>query len=262
MSIDARNEAKERVREAVDIVDLVGSYLPLRNQGRDMVGLCPWHDDSRPSLRVSPERQSYKCFVCDLGGDIFSFVQQIEGVTFPEALELLAERAGIVLPKSGQASTPEKSSEKKLLLAAMDWATQQYHRFLIEGRDAEIAREYLRGRHISDESLARFRIGYAPNEWDWLLQRAAGTPYTPAVLEKVGLLKRRSSGDGYYDAYRGRVLFTIRDCSNREARPIALGGRILPEFSDDATPKYINSPDTPLFSKNRQLYGFDQARQR
>jgi DNA primase len=257
-------DAKEQVRQAVDIVDLVGSYVQLRRQGRNFVGLCPWHDDSRPSLQVNPDRQSFKCWVCDYGGDVFSFVMRAEGLEFREALELLAERAGIQLkppPQQGSepgAPPPRPEDDKRTLYRAMAWAEEQFHRCLISAPEAEAGREYFKQRGILEESIRRFRLGFAPDRWDWLLERARGTDWTTAILERVGLLRRRELGGGFYDWFRGRVMFSIRDA---RSRPVAFGGRVLPQLADDRSSKYINSPETPLFSKSRELYALDLARE-
>ncbi|MEM6798972.1 MAG: DNA primase [Planctomycetota bacterium] len=251
-------DAKELVRQATDIVDLVGGYLQLRRQGRNYVGLCPWHDDTRPSMQVNPERQTFKCWVCDIGGDVFSFLMKIDGLEFREALETLADRAGIPLtkPQGGQAQ-PGGPGDKKTLLAAAAWAEEQFYRCLQTESFAEPARRYLSERGIAAESINRFRIGFAPDRWDWLLAKSRSTPYSTAVLDRIGLVKQRQSGGGWYDFYRGRVIFPIHDI---RSRPIAFGGRVLPEFSENAGGKYINSPETPLFSKSNQLYALDLAR--
>jgi DNA primase len=250
------DSAKEQVKRAVDIVDLVGDYVSLRREGRGYKGLCPWHDDSRPSLQVNPERQSFKCFVCNIGGDIFSFVMKQENVEFREALEMLADRAGIVLGRGG------KGRDKQLLYQAMAWAEQQYHECLLTSDAAQPARAYLAERGITPESIERFHLGYSPDAWDWLVARARGTRFTPQILETIGLLKRRQNGPGCHEPFRGRVLFPIRDVQNR---PIALGGRILPGASKAqgdkfAGPKYYNSPETPIFHKGGTLYGLDVAK--
>lgn len=252
------DDAKEQVRQATNIVDLVGGYLQLRRQGRHYVGLCPWHDDSRPSMHVNEERQTFKCFVCDIGGDVFSFVMKMDGLEFREALELLADRAGIPLaPPSGPRPEPGGPGDKKTLLAAAAWAEDQFHRCLQSDPRAKAASDYLAERGISTASIAKFRIGFAPNEWDWLLGKSRSTTFSPAVLERIGLVKNRKEGDGHYDFYRGRVIFPIRDV---RTRPIAFGGRVLPQFAENAGGKYINSPETPLFSKSSQLYALDLAR--
>ncbi|MEX2170168.1 MAG: DNA primase [Pirellulales bacterium] len=249
-------DAKEQIRQAIDIVDLVGGFLPLRRQGRGYVANCPWHDDSRPSLQINPERQSWKCWVCDVGGDIFSFVMKMERVEFREAMEMLAEKAGVSLqavakPASGSAG------DKRTLFAALAWAEEQFHRCLLQDPQAEPVRNYLADRKISAESIRKFRLGFSPPAWDWLVARAANTAWTTAVLERVGLILQRTTGEGWYDRFRGRVMFPIHDVRDR---PIAFGGRIMPQFADDRSAKYVNSPETPLFSKSSQLYGLAQAR--
>ncbi len=256
-------DVKEQVRQAVDIVDLVGHYIQLRRQGRGYVGLCPWHDDSRPSLQVNPERQSFKCWVCDIGGDVFSFTMEMEGVSFREALEILADRAGIELKArpAPQPGAPQAAGDKRTLYRAMAWAESLYHEYLLESPDAEAARRYLSERGITPQSIEKFHIGFAPDRWEWILSQAQpdqsnANSSRAKVLEAVGLLGRRDGG-GTYDRFRGRVLFSIRDTQNR---PVGLGGRVLPELADDKSAKYYNTTDTPLFSKSNLLYGLDVAR--
>ena len=247
--------AREQVRQASDITAVIGSYLELRRAGRNLVARCPWHDDNRPSLQVNPERQSWKCWVCDIGGDVFSFIMQREGVDFREALEMLAERAGITLTRGkSQPGEPGSPNDKKTLYAAMAWAEQQFHRYLKEAMEADNARDYLRGRGITDESIERFHIGYAPDDWTWLVNRAKAASFSPAVLKAVGLTGESEKSGRPYDLFRGRVLFPIRDTQHR---PIAFGGRVLPGSQDPA--KYKNSPETRLYSKHEQLYGLDVA---
>jgi DNA primase len=256
VSLSSLQDAKEQVRASVDIVDLVGSYIGLRRQGRGYVGHCPWHDDSRPSLQVNPERQSFKCWVCDIGGDIFSFVMKAENLEFREALEMLAERAGISLaPVAKTQAGGENPFDRRNLLKCMAWAEEQFHQCLLRHPGAEPARRYLAERGINDASIKAFHIGFAPNEWDWTIKRAATANWTPAVLERVGLIGK---GDrGYYDRFRGRLMFSIRDARSRS---IAFGGRVLPEFARDNDAKYVNSPETPLFNKSSELYALDMAR--
>ncbi len=248
-------DAKEQIRHAVDIVDLVGDYLQLRREGRIYKALCPWHDDSRPSLQVNPERQSFRCWVCDIGGDIFSFVMKIEGVDFAEALTMLAERAGVALERRSGAQAGSRD-DKRLWYQAMAWAEQQYHQALLNSPEAEPARRYLSERQIPIESWRRWHLGYAPRDRHWLGQRARETPYTTAVLETVDLLSRTESGE-LYERFRGRVLFSIRD---PQGRPVAFGGRLLPGMEQTSPAKYVNSRETPLFTKSEMVYGLDLAR--
>lgn len=256
MSSSALFDTKERVRQAIDIVELVGSYLQLRREGRNYKALCPWHDDTRPSLQVNPERQSFKCWVCNVGGDIFSFMMKMENVEFPEALALLAERAGIQL-KPQRSGTAGKDDEKRTLYQAMAWAGEQFHRCLTDAPEAEPARRYLADRKITTESIRRYRLGFAPDRWDWLLKQALATEISPKALEAVGLIVRKQDGSGHYDRFRARVLFPIHDL---QGRPVAVGGRILPQLANDNAAKYVNSPETLLFSKSSMLYALDSAR--
>ena len=234
MSFASSFDDKERVRQAIDIVDLVGGYLQLRREGRGYKAICPWHDDTRPSLQVNPDRQSFKCWVCDIGGDIFSFIMKMENIDFPEALAMLADRANITLtPRQGrqggegraerrEAGSPD---DKRTLYQAAAWAEQQFERCLLSDAEGESARRYLDNRGVSDESIRRYHLGFSPDRWDWLIKQALKSGFSPAVLEKVGLLIRRDGG-GHYDRFRGRVIFSIRDV---QGRPVAIGGRVLPE---------------------------------
>ncbi|MFP6693281.1 MAG: DNA primase [Pirellulales bacterium] len=259
MSLTSSLDTKEQVRAAVDIVELVGGQIPLRRQGRGYVGSCPWHDDRRPSLQVNPERQTWKCWVCDIGGDIFSFVMQREGVEFREALSMLAERAGIELQHSRVDATggPPPAATKQRLYQAAAWVEHEYHQCLLESDTAEPARRYLDDRQIHPDSIRRFKIGFAPNQWDWLLRRVSQSEFTPQDLERIGAVGTSAKTGRRYDRFRGRLLFSIRDV---QGRPIALGGRILPNIAQDEVAKYVNTADTPLFVKSGQLYGLDLAR--
>ncbi|MBL9124099.1 MAG: DNA primase [Planctomycetaceae bacterium] len=250
-------DAKENVRRAVDIVDLVGHYVQLQRRGRLYLGLCPWHDDSHPSLQVNPERQSFKCWACNVGGDVFSFIMKIESVSFPEALRMLADRAGIQLePQRGGAPSVDDEL-KRAWYQAVAWAERQFHELLTERPEGEAGRRYLADRGISPESIQEFQLGFAPDRWDWLLERARQTSFSPTLLEAVGLAVKRDQGSGHYDRFRGRVLFPIRD---PQGRPVAFGGRILPELAQTTQAKYINSPETPLFSKSSMLYALDRSK--
>ena len=266
MSFATALDAKEQVRQATEIVELVGSYLELRRQGTGYVALCPWHDDSRPSLQVNPHRQSWKCWVCDVGGDVFSFVMRQEGVDFRQALEMLAERSGIELTSQRKSQVPPGSPhDKKTLYAATRWAEEQFHDCLLQAPDAGVARDYLDQRAIEASSIERFRIGFSPGNSHWLQDRARSTGFSPAVLEAAGLTQQYADSGRFRDRFRGRVIFPIRDTMDR---PIAFGGRVLPAVAEqieqsrgNPPPKYVNSPETLLFSKSNQLYGLNIARQ-
>ena len=254
-------DVKEQVRQATDIVELVGSYAALRRQGRNFVALCPWHDDSRPSLQVNPERQSFKCWVCDIGGDVFSFLMRMESLEFREALEMLAERAGIELKPQRKPGEQPSEFDRGNLYKVMSWAEQLFCRCLSQSPEAQPAQQYLQERGVTDASVNTFHLGFAPDRWDWLLKSASQAGISPTVLERVGLVLPRQSGEGHYDRFRGRLMFSIRDV---RSRPIGFGGRVLPGVgksdSDRPEAKYINSPETPLFSKSAELYALELAR--
>ena len=252
-----RDDLKERVREAVDIVDVVSTYISLRRTGKVMVGLCPWHEDSRPSFHVHPERQTFRCWVCNVGGDAFSFMMRMEKIEFREALEQLASRAGIELTR-GRSGLP--SDLKTALYRTLDWAAKRFSDCLQDAPEAQSARDYLQARGLLPATIQRFQLGYAPDSWDWLLRQASAAGISSEHLSQAGLAVERqdrggSIGSGHYDRFRARILFPIRDPL---ARCVAFGGRILPGSTPDAA-KYINSPETALFSKSSMLYGLDTA---
>ena len=254
MSQASATDTKEQVRQATDIVELIGASLTLRREGRQYKGLCPWHDDSRPSLQINPERQSWKCWVCDIGGDVFSFVMKRDGLTFPEALELLADRAGIAHRRSGGS---QQQSNKKRLFDIAAWAESLFHHTLLDDPVAAPARDYLTQRAISQDTIEQFHLGFSPNDWSWLVRKAQHDAVDIKDLTAIGLLGVSQKTGKPYDRFKGRVLFSIRD---PQGRPIATGGRILPEWAKENPAKYINSPETPLFSKSHSLYALDLAK--
>jgi DNA primase len=254
----AATELKELVRSRTDIVQLIGESLTLQPErgGRLFKGLCPFHDDHNPSLQVNPERQTYKCWSCNEGGDCFSFVMKYEGVGFREALESLARRAGVELPQySGprEESGPSKSS----LLEVLAWAEAEFQRFFQQAAAAQRARDYLRERRFTAETLAGCRVGYHPDQWDWLIERAKGK-YSAEQLSAVRLVKAREHGAGYQDYFVDRVLFPIHD---ERGRCVAFGGRLLPDSKQQNAGKYFNSSESPVFHKSRLIYGLDRARE-
>lgn len=244
--------AISQVQQANDIVDVVSEHVSLKKKGREMVGLCPFHQDHRPSMYVNPAKQIFKCFACSAGGDVLKFVQMREGLTFPQAVERLAERAGIQLKPVRSARRQERSSEGQInpnTLAKLNaWAMQFFQASLNDPQKGKIAREYLGQRQISAESIARWKIGVAPNASD-ALARAAAAKGIPARLLGPGGL---TTGAGQ-DKFVHRLMFPITDATGRV---IGFGGRTL----SDLGAKYINSPATPLFDKSNTLYGLEQAR--
>jgi len=245
---------KQRIKEANDIVDVVGSYIALRPAHGTFKGLCPFHEDQRPSFDVDPRRQRYKCWACNEYGDVIKFVEKFERVSFREALELLARRAGITLEKVQK--NPHEP-DRGAMLDVMRWAQEQFQKNLLDAPEAEAARKYLGERRLTGESVRRFGLGYAPGQWEWLAAKAAQARISAELLATVGLLGKRSEGKGYYDRFRDRVIFPIRD---QRGQTVGFGGRILPGSPQQDGPKYYNSAETPLFSKSDQLYGIDLAR--
>jgi DNA primase len=247
---------KTQVKEANDIVDVVGSYIALRPAGPTFKGLCPFHDDHKPSLDVDPRRQRYTCWACGKRGDVFTFIQEHDRVDFSEALELLARRAGISLEKNRRSP---HAGARAPMLEVMRWATEQMHQCLLDSPLAEAARHYLGERRLTGETVRRFALGYAPAAGAWLAERAERAGLSLEMLARVGLVNRRDEGKGFYDRFRDRVMFPIRDA---RGHTVGLGGRILPTSSSSAkAAKYLNSSETPLFTKSEHLYAIDQARQ-
>lgn len=259
MSHFAADEFKELVRSRTDIVNLISESVTLNSQrgGREFVGLCPFHDDHNPSMRVYPDRQSYKCWSCGEGGDCFSFVMKREGIGFRETLEMLARRANVELPKAYRAAADTPGQNKNRLYEIVAWAENEFHECLLKSPTAERARRYLQERGISGNSIARFRLGFHPDDWQWLLERARGR-FAPSELATVKLVGEREGNNGYFDYFVNRVMFPIRDA---QKRPVAFGGRILPGSPDKGMAKYFNSVDNVLFHKSRLLYALDHARE-
>ena len=244
---------RERIRDATDIVDLVSEHVQLVKKGRNFSGLCPFHDEKTPSFSVNPDRQFYHCFGCGAGGDVFKFVQEIDRVTFVEALKFLAERAGIALPERSGPSREEVAAEDELY-RANDLAQKYFHHLLLNDEVGASARTYLQTRGLTGETITRFGLGYAPPGWDALLKVAGRRGLSPQSLERAGLAVPRSNGSGHYDRFRDRVTFPIANLSNRT---VAFGARAL---QPDQEPKYLNSSETPIYHKGRVLYGLSIAR--
>lgn len=255
-------DLKERVRTAIDIVDVVSASLTVVPKGRMLAAHCPWHDDRSPSLTINQERQSWKCWVCDIGGDIFSFVMKRDGVDFVTALKTLAEQAGIEFRQGPQAK-PGSAQDKSTLLAAVKAVAEAYYQQLDSPQtdDAKIAAEYLASRGIDDSLRKQFHIGFAPDSWDFATSLLAKQNFRPEIAAAAGVALKRREKEGSYDLFRGRLMFPIHDLQHRT---ISMGGRVIPEIArrhgDRAGGKYINGPETLLFRKSQQLYGLDQAR--
>lgn len=244
--------AINRVQQANDIVDVVGEHVSLTKKGRELVGLCPFHEDHRPSMNVNPVKQIFKCFACGAGGDVLKFIQMREGLTFPQAIERLAERAGIPL-KPVQHNVPRSSGpagdvDPNLLARVNKWAMRFFQQCLNDPEKGKHAREYLEGRGLSSETVAKWQLGLGPNALDLLAKKAAQQKIPGQLLQQAGFTT--ASGQ---DRFVNRLMFPITDVTGRV---VGFGGRTL----DGTGAKYINSPTTPLFDKSNTLYGLEQAR--
>ncbi len=248
------DETIDSVRSASDIVDVVGEYVRLKRSGSNYFGLCPFHSENTASFSVHPEMGIFKCFGCGAGGDVFQFVMRIEGLEFPEALRSLAERAGLELPEEGEEER-ERVGQREGLFSALRFAARYYHHELTQAAEGKGALKYLRERRFSKRTIKTFGLGYAPDRWDGLLTAASGHHISEEVLEEAGLAIPRKGGSGRYDRFRGRIMFPIL---SHVGKVVGFGGRILSGDSDQ--PKYINSPETPVYNKSRVLYGLYQAK--
>jgi len=250
-----REALTRQIKDASDIVDVVGAFVSLQPAGGKYKGLCPFHNDHRPSFVVDPQWQNYRCWACGKFGDVFSFVQEKERVDFLEARELLARRAGISLEK---APDSPQNLGRALMLDVMKWAEEQYQKCYHAAPVADAARRYVAERQLNADSVQRFGVGFAPAAGDWLVRLATQARVDLDVLDKVGLIAQSDRGSGWYDRFRDRLMFPIR---NTRGQTVGFGGRILPSSpAKDKAPKYYNSADTPLFSKSDQLFGLDLAR--
>jgi len=245
----------DEVRNAVNIVSLVSEYVALRKRGRNHVARCPFHNEKTPSFNVSEEKQIFTCFGCGVGGDVFRFVMQIEHLSFVEAVQFLAGRYGVALPK-GSAPVPGSVADgttTDVLRKAMAAAVELYQRMLLESSEARGALAYLDRRGVTRETIERFRLGYSPASGDALIRSMKEKGFGVQVLEDCGLVKKAEDGTRYYDYFRGRIMFPITDA---QGRTLAFGARAL----GDKPPKYLNSPETRLYNKSRNLYGLSYAR--
>lgn len=240
------SDEREAIRQRVSLVDLVGQRVPLKKSGRDWKGLCPFHDDTNPSFTVSDKIQRYKCWSCGASGDIFNWVMETQKVDFPQALEILAKEAGITLaPRSKTADPNKRLNQDGAMTAALKFFREQISK-------SDAAREYIKDRQLAPDTLTHWEIGFAPAVDGILAQHLQKLGFSLAECRDLFLVEKDSSG-GYYDRFKSRLMFPIRD---ERGKLVAFGGRIVGE----GIPKYINSSDTPLYSKSRVLYGMHHAK--
>jgi DNA primase len=247
------SDAVQRVKDAAQIVDVIGECVALKRAGANMKGLCPFHAEKTPSFMVNPERQTFHCFGCGEGGDVLSFVTKYYNLTFPEALKELATRYQITLPeKRFTAADQNKAEKRQKLFEINERAARMYHEFLTNHSEAAQARSYLAGRDISEKMIIQFNLGYAPPGWDYLSNKVANSAIPLIDAQEAGLLAKKEKG-GFYDRFRDRILFPIFELTGRV---VGFGGRILGE----GEPKYLNTPETLIFDKSRMLFGLYQHR--
>lgn len=244
-------ELLDDIRSANSINEVISEYLPLKKNGRNYLGLCPFHAEKTPSFSVNPEKQIFYCFGCGEGGNIFGFIMKQQNMAFPEAVRYLAKKGGVAIPETLPRGRREGSRGKERLLEAND-AAVKYYRNNLRGRGGEPAMKYLLDRGMTEETIENFSLGYALPSWDGLARALMKKGFQEHELVKAGLLVPKSAG-GFVDRFRSRVLFPIADA---QGRVVGFGGRIMGK----GEPKYLNSPETPLYNKSRVLYGFDKAR--
>jgi len=242
----------EEVKSKTDIVALVSEYVPLTKSGKNYKGLCPFHNEKTPSFMVSPELQIFKCFGCGKGGDVFSFIKEIEGLEFRETLELLAKRAGVKLSRRKFTQTPEDAKLKKII-EINELSSNFYNYILKNHKVGERALDYLRKRGISNDAIDVFKLGYSPNTWDSVLNFLTKRKYDVVDIAASGLIVPRENAGGFYDRFRGRLIVPLR---NQRGEVVSFSGRSLGKED----PKYINGPETLSYKKDRYLYNLDLAR--
>jgi len=248
-------ELLDQIRTASDIVDIIGGYIPLKKAGTNFVALCPFHREKSPSFNVNAQRQIFHCFGCHKGGDVISFVREYENLNFFEAVKRLAERASIPLELDKDPKFQQTRQLKEVLLTIHEQIAQRWHSCLLNDAQAEIARSYLKSRAVEGDAVETFRLGYAPDAWDDTVNWAKAKKFDLPTVETAGLILKRDGRDGYYDRFRGRLVFPICD---DQGRVIGFSGRVLDPEAKAA--KYVNSPETPLFTKGRVFFGLDKSK--
>ena len=261
--MDSRQDQKIEIQQATDIVELIGRDIALKPKGREFVGLCPFHEDHRPSMSVAPSKQIFHCFACGSGGDVFGWMMKYHKMSFIEALRALADQAGITLindhAANNRTSAPEGPSDRDLIKQANTQAIEFFQAILHHKEHGCASRQYLQTRGIGNDMVDSFQLGYAPDRWDGLTKMIADKGWSNRSFELAGLLSHRRNRPGYLDRFRHRLIFPICDSIGR---PIAFGGRFLPEgtLNDPSEAKYLNTAETPLFNKSATLYGLHLAK--
>jgi DNA primase len=243
----------EEIKSRLNIIDVLGGYIRLEKAGANHRALCPFHNEKSPSFMINEDKQIWHCFGCQKGGDIFAFVMEIEGLDFKEALNMLAERAGVELRKVD----PKMAKEKNQVLEILELATKFYETQLWKGAGKISIMSYLKERGLSEESIQNFRLGYAPNGWRNLLDFLVGRGYLARDIEKAGLIIKKNESNQYYDRFRERIMFPIADSNGKI---LGYSARVAPG-GDETQAKYVNTPETEVYHKSKVLYGMDKAKQ-
>ena len=248
-------EKLEQIRAASDIVDVIGAAIPLKRAGANFVALCPFHREKTPSFNVNPHRQIFHCFGCHKGGDVFTFIREYENLSFIDAVKRLAERSNIPLEFENQPGQRESRALKDTLLQMHEQIARRWQTALANDPAGQIARDYLAKRGVAAEAVELFRLGFAPEAWDDTVNWSKSKGYELPLVEQAGLIIRKEETDRFYDRFRGRLMFPICD---EQGRVVAFSGRVL--SGDEKTAKYVNSPETPIFTKGRVFYGLDKSK--
>jgi DNA primase len=248
-------ETRERIRAASDIVEIIGGYIPLKKAGATFKALCPFHKEKTPSFNVNPQKQIFHCFGCGKGGDVFTFVKEYENIGFMDALRRLAERAKIPLEYDQNPVAEQSRHLKDQLLQVHEQITQRWQNALESEAAGQVARDYLVKRGVPAEAVKLFRLGAAPDAWDDTVNWAKSKGHPLALVEQAGLILRKEGSDHYYDRFRGRLIFPIAD---EQGRVIGFSGRVL--LGDEKTAKYVNSPETPIFTKSKVFFGLHKSK--
>ena len=246
------DELIEEIRSKNDIVDVISGYVRLQKKGSSYFGLCPFHNEKSPSFSVSRQKQMYYCFGCGAGGNVFTFLMEYENYSFLEALKFLADRAGVDLPEMEYSKEAKERADLKAVLLEINKLAAQYFYVQLKNKQGEAAYRYLKNRALDDEIIKAFGLGYSNKYSDDLYRYLKSKGYKDDVISKAGLISFDEK-QGVYDKFWNRVMFPIMDVNNRV---IGFGGRVM----GDAKPKYLNSPETPVFDKSRNLYGLNRAR--
>ncbi len=248
------------IKEKASIVEVISDFVSLKKAGKNYLGLCPFHSERTPSFTVNEEKGIFHCFGCGAGGNLFNFLMRASQLSFPEAVKTVASRYGVVIPEREMSEEEKRRrSLKERLFEANEIAAEYYHQVLLSKREGKEGREYLKNREISEETIREHRLGFAPAAWDSLAVFLRSKEVPSALAETLGLILPRKEGGGFYDRFRGRVIFPIL---HEGGKVCGFGGRIIPSAETEGGPaaaKYLNSPESPIYTKGLVLYGLHTA---